>query len=439
MVDEAAHRPAPAATRLSAAAPSSVLHPDNRKVFAFIRRFEGEAILCVFNLSRHVQCAELDLSEFRGAVPIELFGHLRFPAVGELPYFVTLGPHGFYWFSLELEPAETAPKRPSFRVSGQWDAVFRGPARRQFEAFLPSYLTERRWFGHKGRRITSATVLERIPVPARSSTGTSADARRSGAPLAQILIVGVELDQGSPERYTLALCFLAGAEAEEMKKWHPEAVVADLRAEGANGVLFDALHSQAYVKTLSELLARRRNLAGGHGRLVGVPSPALRRFDNCLNEDCPSIPLAAEQSNSSVLLGDQAILKFVRHFEEGVNPGVEVGRFLTERAFAHAPRSGGSIEYRADQPGAVPATVAILDELIEHEDVGWDYVVDALTYGLEEALAHSGDSELEFDPAPQPFRPRERRAPGTSPIPWSARTWNGRRCSVSGPRNCTPR
>ncbi len=49
-----------------------ILHPDNRKVFAFIRRYEDERILCVFNLSRHVQCAELDLSEFRGAVPVEL-------------------------------------------------------------------------------------------------------------------------------------------------------------------------------------------------------------------------------------------------------------------------------------------------------------------------------------------------------------------------------
>ena len=68
---------------------------------------------------------------------------------------------------------------------------------------------------------------------------------------------------------------------------------------------------------------------------------------------------------------------------------MELGRFLSERAhFAHSPRSGGSIEYRADIAGAEPATVAMLEELIEHEDVGWDYVVDALTYGLEEALAH---------------------------------------------------
>ncbi|MGA3351707.1 MAG: maltose alpha-D-glucosyltransferase [Acidimicrobiales bacterium] len=373
-----------------------VLQPDNRKVFAFVRRFENEAILCVFNLARHVQCVELDLSEFRGATPVELFGNLKFPAIGELPYFITLGPHGFYWFSLEREPKESTPKRRSFRVSGQWDSVFRGAARRQFEAFLPSYLAERRWFVQKGRTITSASIADTVPITAQSAPGTG---RRKAPPIAHLLIVQLELDHGSPERYTMALAYHSGAEAEEMNKWHDEAVVADLRAEGVDGVLFDALYSPAYVKTMSDLLARRRSLVGGHGRVVGVPSTLLRHFDNCLKEDCPSTPLAAEQSNSSVTLGNQAIVKFIRRFEEGVNPGVELGRFLSERAhFPYSPRSGGSIEYRADTPGVAPATVAMLEEFIEHEDVGWDYVVDALSYGLEEALAHSGDAELNLNP-----------------------------------------
>src|SRR5581483_6861988 len=134
-----------------------MLRPDNRKVFAFIRRFEDERILVVVNLSRNVQCAELDLAEFRGAVPIELFGNQEFPAVGDLPYFITLGPHGFYWFSLECDPENDAAPKPVFRVPGEWDSLFEGSARRQFEAFLPTYIANRRWFGQKARAITSAT------------------------------------------------------------------------------------------------------------------------------------------------------------------------------------------------------------------------------------------------------------------------------------------
>src|SRR5688572_22756592 len=77
------------------------LYPDNRKVLAYIRRFEQETILVVVNLSRLVQYVSLDLSEFEGAVPIELFGSTDFPPVTEAPFFLTLGPHAFYWFSLE--------------------------------------------------------------------------------------------------------------------------------------------------------------------------------------------------------------------------------------------------------------------------------------------------------------------------------------------------
>jgi maltose alpha-D-glucosyltransferase/alpha-amylase len=368
-----------------------VLLPDNRKVFAFIRRFEDERILVVVNLSRNVQCVELDLSEFRGATPIELFGNSEFPSVGDLPYFITLGPHGFYWFSLEQDPDEETRVRPTFAVPGEWDELFGGSALREFEAFLPVYLAKRRWFGQKARTITGASVVDYVPLP-------GANGRRS-APVAYLLIVQVELDHGSPERYTLPLAYASGAQAEELKKWHAEAVVADLRAAGHDGVLFDAVFEPAFIKVMVEMLARRRSLAGTGGKLLGLPSPSLRQFDGFLSDGYTPAPLSAEQSNSSVMLGDRAIVKFIRRFEEGINPGVEVGRFLSERArFPYAPRSGGSVEYRPDTPGSVPTTVAVLEEFISNEDDGWSYVVDALTHSLEEALAHRQDAELRLAP-----------------------------------------
>ena len=66
-----------------------------------MRRYEAETLLCIVNLSRFVQYAELDLSEFNGRQPVELIGETRFPTIGDLPYFLTLGPHAFYWFRLE--------------------------------------------------------------------------------------------------------------------------------------------------------------------------------------------------------------------------------------------------------------------------------------------------------------------------------------------------
>jgi maltose alpha-D-glucosyltransferase/alpha-amylase len=77
------------------------LHPETQKVLPYIRRYGDETILCIVNLSRFVQYAEMDLSEFNGWQPVELIGETPFPLIGELPYFVTIGPHAFFWFRLE--------------------------------------------------------------------------------------------------------------------------------------------------------------------------------------------------------------------------------------------------------------------------------------------------------------------------------------------------
>jgi maltose alpha-D-glucosyltransferase / alpha-amylase len=85
------------------------LDPHNRRVLVFLRRYKNEVILCVNNLSRFAQFVELDLREFHGWTPLELWGEIAFPPVGELPYLLTLGPHNFLWF--RLLPADQVPKR----------------------------------------------------------------------------------------------------------------------------------------------------------------------------------------------------------------------------------------------------------------------------------------------------------------------------------------
>ena len=84
-----------------------VLNASNKRVLVFLRRYEDDVILCVNNLSRFAQPVELDLSEFDGWTPVELFSDGEFPNIGELPYFLTLGPHNFFWFRLR-PPADAA-------------------------------------------------------------------------------------------------------------------------------------------------------------------------------------------------------------------------------------------------------------------------------------------------------------------------------------------
>jgi maltose alpha-D-glucosyltransferase/alpha-amylase len=80
-----------------------VLHPENATIFAYIRTWNDDIIMCVNNLSSRAQAAELDLSAYEGMYPIEMLGRERFPRIGELPYLLTFGPHSFYWFQLVSE------------------------------------------------------------------------------------------------------------------------------------------------------------------------------------------------------------------------------------------------------------------------------------------------------------------------------------------------
>ena len=68
---------------------------------AYLRRHGRETLLIVANLSAAPQPVELELAVFAGAAPIEMLGATAFPTIRTAPYFLSLGPHGFYWFRLE--------------------------------------------------------------------------------------------------------------------------------------------------------------------------------------------------------------------------------------------------------------------------------------------------------------------------------------------------
>jgi maltose alpha-D-glucosyltransferase/alpha-amylase len=355
-----------------------ILRPENRKVLAFLRRYENELILVVVNLSRFTQCVELDLSEVRGAVPVELFGNLRFPPVGDLPYFITVGPHGFYWFALECEPATEDAPRPSVSLDGPWTDLVSEPGVRTLQVVLPSFIAGRRWFVSKTRSITRITVRDAIVLP------TQSDGVR---PSSAVLIIEVELDYGAAEQYLVPVAFATGSEAEEIDRWRPETVICDVNTPQGAGVLFDAIHEPAFSTEVLDMISRRRSHAGENGRLVGSPTPMMRELRARITPEIRPVAMTAEQSNSSVAFGDRAIVKYIRRVETGVNPGIEIGRYLGERArFGHAPRTGGSLEYRPSGAGE-PAVVAAMEEFVANEGDGWSYVVDALEHGLEEVLA----------------------------------------------------
>jgi len=344
------------------------LYPDNHKVLVLIRELGEERILVVANLSRSAQFVELDLAEFEGLVPIEVFGQNEFPRIGSLPYFVTLGPYAFYWFSLERPPeqGEDAGSPVAIDVPAGGDVV--AATVEALDRHLPAILRRRRWFGGAPRRLRSASVVDRIGLP----TGNGRDA---GA----LLIVRVAYADGEPETYAMPVVLRpAGDNLPE------RGVLATVRAGGEPWVLLDGLRDETCSATLLDAIDRRRRLRGREGQLVASRTERFRE----LREDEPLRPAAseAEQSNTSVVFGDRLILKVFRKLDGGTNPDLEVGRFLTSSTrFAHTPDVAGSLEYLVG--GHAPTTIAILQRFVPNEGDAWRYTLDALGRYVELALA----------------------------------------------------
>ncbi|MEW6298560.1 MAG: maltose alpha-D-glucosyltransferase [Thermodesulfobacteriota bacterium] len=358
-----------------------LLHPENRKILAFLRRYHDECILVVANLSRFVQYVELDLSAFQGVTPVEMFGRVTFPRVGELPYLLTLGPHSFYWFTLEPRPVEApvaieAQERqvPTVPVDGAWERLFQGKARATLESVLPNYLRTRRWFGGKARPLRAAAIPEVVPFPYDGSHG------------AYLISVVVSYVDGDPETYVLPVTVATGEQAERLRKESPHLVIARLRSGEEEGVLYDALYEKGFCQALLAAIARRRRFKGTAGELAAVQTSAFRKL-----RDVGAAPLdpalsRAEQSNTSIVYGDQLILKLFRRVAQGVNPDLEIGRFLTEKvAFPHTPPVLGAFEYRQAQ--REPVTVGILHKFVPNQGDAWKYTLDTLDHYFEQALA----------------------------------------------------
>jgi maltose alpha-D-glucosyltransferase/alpha-amylase len=361
------------------------LRPDNRKVLAFLRILDDEHILVVANLSRHAQAVQLDLSDYRNAVPVELFGGTELPAVGDLPYLVTLAPYGFYWCSLSSQPQPAPRDLVSLQADERWTEVLTGRSLTRLQHALGPFLAGQRWFRDKARGIRSVTLADVLPLAEAPPPSGDDDPFDLAQPGPRLAVLGVDLREGGPETYLLPLAWWHGARADEVVRYHPEAVICEVTVGDRHGVLIDGARDERAAQGLLLAAGRRRSVAGAHGVLAGVPAPPGRRLLPAAAEAPPSV-LTADQSNTSIIFGEHAVVKLARQTQPGINPGVEVGRFLAERArFAHSPAVLGAVEYRP--AGGEPMTVATVEEFRANGGDGFRYVVDVLRHGLEQVAA----------------------------------------------------
>ncbi|MGE0683893.1 MAG: maltose alpha-D-glucosyltransferase [Candidatus Binatia bacterium] len=361
------------------------LQPENPKILTYLRRYQEECILVVANLSRFVQYVELDLSAFKGIQPVEMFGRVTFPAIDDRPYLLTLGPHSFFWFTLEtpreIEVGAAAQAEvAAVQINDSCVQLFQEKHREALTPLLVTYLKGRRWFGGKARTIRSTMIPEVINFP-------------FGSTLAYLTSLAVGYLDGDPETYVLPLGIATGEEATRIQQDHPQAVLTRLKGTDGDGVLYEVVWENDFCQALLDAVARRRRFKGALGELVGAPTRALRNLRGPSDAVLPASPVGVEQSNTSIIYGEKLILKLFRRVDEGINPDLEISRFLSERAaFPYSAPLAGALEYRRHRGETM--TIAILHGYAQNQGDAWRYTLDSLGRYCESALIHSPSMQL---------------------------------------------
>jgi maltose alpha-D-glucosyltransferase/alpha-amylase len=365
------------------------LKPGNGKVLAYLREVGEEAILCVANVGRSAQPVELDLAKYRGRVPVEMLGRVPFPPIGELPYLLTLPAHGFYWFRLAADveaPAwhEAFVEReeiPMLVLFDGWMSFFRDrvvpwrigmaqKVRDQFEQdTMPRYIEGRRWFAQKGETVKRAKLVDH-GLWERDDLSW--------------LLGQYDVEAGAETvRYFIPLA-LAWEETDDARVRNLKAAtVAKVRQQANVGVMADAFPDVAFCRAMVETIGQGHELATLHGKLRFVPT---RAFRDIAGPDVSKLELGrpkTQGSNSVVSLSERLFLKGYRRVRPGLNPELEMGRFLTEVArFPNCVPVAGALEY-IDADGT-PSTLALLQAYLPNEGDGWSYTIDYLERFIEE-------------------------------------------------------
>jgi maltose alpha-D-glucosyltransferase / alpha-amylase len=353
------------------------LRPDNRKILAYLRECGDETILCVANLARTAQPVELDLANYKGRVPIELLGRTAFPPIGDVPYLMTLAGHAFLWFRLasgqqvsgrdEQVPYQELPVLVLF---DGWASLFRDrvvpwrigmseKVRNQLESdALPAFVASRRWYAAKSAPVRRVEIADHVEW-------------KPGARTWLVTIARVD-SGGEAQAYFLPLALAWEDFDESLVRALSPLAIAKVRQQAQVGVLADAFGDESFVRALVVAVGEAVVQKSARGTLHFRPTTAFAALAGTGFDALPVTAPAATSSNTIAALADRLFVKGYRRLQVGVNPEVEIGRYLTEVVrFRHSVPVAGSLDYVADDGRT--ATLALVQGYVQNQGDGWDY------------------------------------------------------------------
>jgi maltose alpha-D-glucosyltransferase/alpha-amylase len=365
------------------------LRPGNRKILAYLREFGDDTILCVANLSRSAQPVELNLSLFKGRVPMEMLGRTAFPPIGELPYLLTISAYGFYWFKLMTdvegpswhEQVLSIDERPVLVLFDGWTSLFRDrvvpwrigiaeKTRLQFETdTLPRYIETQRWYAAKGTAIDRARIADHVLW-------------QEGKLSWLVTLLDLE-GAGEHTSYFMPLALAWEERDEERLRNLSTAAVAKIRQQANVGLMGDAFADEMFCRAMVGAVAAHKEMAMSQGKLQFRPTTA---FNQLAGSDFSALPVErprGSSSNTVVTIGERLILKGYRRLRTGTNPELEMGRYLTEVAhFPNCAPLAGALEYISSDGEA--RLLALLQGYVANQGDGWTHSLEYVQRHLEQ-------------------------------------------------------
>jgi maltose alpha-D-glucosyltransferase / alpha-amylase len=335
------------------------IRPANRAVLVYVRQYQDEVLLCVANLSRSAQAAEIDLSPWRGRVPHEMLGRTRFPHIGDAPYVITLAPYGFFWFQLREEPegiTEAKPMVPpevvTLVISDDWRSLLDGRTRSSLEhEVLPTFLAGRRWFGDKGSPFVGANV----------QAGILLESGHLG-----VLLALLEATTGRGQsRYAVPLA-VKWARFDRIPSGHTN-ILAAVRRYSREGTLVDVCTDPEFISLLLRKLHAGETIEAGERRIEFRPTQAFADMAPPAVENAKSVE--GEQSNTTAIVDDRFVVKVFRRLQPGAHPEIEIGRFLTDiTLYKNAPPFLGAVQL---QEGDTGTALAVVHGFVQNQGDAW--------------------------------------------------------------------
>jgi maltose alpha-D-glucosyltransferase/alpha-amylase len=296
-----------------------ILHVKNRAILAFVRSYETSTIVIAANFSSHAQQAYLPLDAFKGHIPRDLFSDNGFAEVSSDHYPLSFGPYGYYWLALEKTKGEIQSDKIIMKDAVASADIFQKAGITMLEKkIIPPYLMRCRWFGGKGRKI------ERVRI-------TSCQRPFQGYENTAICLAEVRYQTGVPETYQLFLTTTPPNENTD-----PSAIIALMQSENEEYFLTDPLYREDFRQMLCSYMTHLRKFPESN---QGISFEPVKNLSNATEEFTlhPSVLSDADQSNTSIIYGNDLIMKIFRKTYAGENPDVEISQYLAGKGFIHTP------------------------------------------------------------------------------------------------------